>query len=131
MGTKQAPKRLCILVVEDNDLLRETFRLALYKDHAIYVAKGAKEGWRQYKEKKPDIVFMDINLPDGNGHDLTKQIKKDNPSTCVVMATVNDVVEEKERAANNHADGFIAKPFTKEEIDACIERCQTLKSRFG
>jgi len=120
---------MSILVVEDNDVLREMFRLALRGEYMVYAARSAKEGWRLYKEKKPAIVFMDIRLPDGNGHDLTKKIKEDDPQTYVVMATVNDIVEEKEKAAHNHADCFIAKPFSKDEIEDIINRCLDLKYR--
>jgi DNA-binding NtrC family response regulator len=126
---KQAHDKLKILVVEDSDILREIFRMALRDHETVFTAKGAKEGWKLYKEKSPDIVFMDIRLPDGNGHDLTKKIKEDNPATFVIMATVNDIVEEKEIAAHNHADGFITKPFNMREIDDCIERCLTLRAR--
>ena len=126
---EQDHQKLNVLVVEDNDLLREVFLLVLRAQHKAFGARGAKEGWRLYNEKKPDIVFMDIRLPDGSGHDLTRKIKEDNPLVYVIMATVNDFVEEKERAANNHADGFISKPFNKDEIADCIERCLTLKRR--
>jgi DNA-binding NtrC family response regulator len=122
-------KKLCVLVVEDNDLLRETFKLALRGEHLVFAAKGVNEGWLQYKAKNPDIVFMDIRLPDGSGHDLTKKIKADNPQTYVVMATVNDFIEEKEKAAHNHADGFIAKPFNKQEIADFIDRCLEMRAR--
>jgi DNA-binding NtrC family response regulator len=126
---EQHREKLNILVVEDNDLLREVYLLVLRAQHKVFGARGAKEGWRLYNEKKPDIVFMDIRLPDGSGHDLTRKIKEDDPLVYVIMATVNDIVEEKERAANNHADGFIAKPFNKDEINDCIERCLSLKQR--
>ena len=126
---KPEHEKLRVLVVEDNDLLREMFRLALRGQHAIFTASGAKEGLRLYQEKKPDLIFMDIRLPDGSGHDLTRKIKEDNPSAYVVMVTVNDFIEEKEKAAHNHADGFIAKPFNQQEINDVIERCLTLKNR--
>ncbi|MDD3370806.1 MAG: response regulator [Alphaproteobacteria bacterium] len=121
--------KLCILIVEDSTFLRDVFRKALRAHYSIYTAGGAKEGWRLYADKKPDIVFIDIGLPDGSGHDLTVQIKKDNPACYIVMATASTTFEEKEMAAHNHADGFITKPFNMREIDDCIERYLSIRSR--
>jgi DNA-binding response OmpR family regulator len=122
-------EKLCVLVVEDSPLLRDIFRKALRGRFAIYAASGAKEGWRLYEDKKPDIVFVDIGLPDGSGHDLTRKIKEHSSATYIVMATANDSIEEKETASHNHADGYIEKPFNMQEIEACIERCIALKER--
>jgi DNA-binding response OmpR family regulator len=122
-------KKLCVLVVEDSALLREIFRKALRGQYAVYAASGAKEGWMLYQDKRPDIVFVDIGLPDGSGHDLTRKIKEATPSAYIVMATANDTIEEKEIAAHNHADGYISKPFNMQEITDCIERCLVLKQR--
>jgi len=118
---------LSVLIVEDNDVSREVLRLALRDKHQIYAAKGEKEAWTLYKSKKPDVVFVDIRLSDGDGLHLTRRIKEDNPETYVVVMTVNDFEEEKEKAAQNFADSFIAKPFTQAEVEACLERCWTFK----
>ncbi len=122
---------LKVLVVEDNDVSREVLRLVLKDKHKIFTAKGEEEGWRLYKEKKPDIVFMDIRIADGDGLSLTRRIKEDDPKSYVVIMTVSDFDEEKEKAAENRADGFIAKPFTKAEIEDFIERYWILKVRGG
>lgn len=120
---------LCILVVEDSSFLKDIFRKSLRTNHKVYVASGVKEGWRLYVDKNPDIVFIDIGLPDGNGHDLTRMIKKDDPSTYVIVATASDNTEQKEISAHNHADGFIGKPFTMKEIEDCIQHCLDLRER--
>jgi len=122
-------EKLCVLVVEDSTFLRDVFRKSLRERFAVYAASGTKEGWRLYTDKKPDIVFVDIGLPDGSGHYLTRKIKEDDPSTYIVMATASDSIEEKEKASHNHADGYIAKPFNMQEIDDCIERCKEMKER--
>lgn len=121
--------KLRILVVEDSDFLREMFRRALRGEHAVYAAAGAKEGWRLYQEKEPDIIFVDIGLPDGNGHDLARKIKEYNPAAFVVMATASDFAEDREVADQNNADGYIAKPYNKQEINDYVDHCLFLNHR--
>jgi DNA-binding response OmpR family regulator len=126
---EQTHERLCILVVEDSDMLRKMFHKAFRDEHTVYAASGVKEAWRLYIDKNPPIVFVDIGLPDGNGHDLAHKIKEHNPAAYVVMATASDYVEDKEEAGHNHADGFITKPFNRQEIQDYIERCIALRRR--
>jgi DNA-binding response OmpR family regulator len=117
MQPKPTHERLCILVVEDSDVLREMFLHAFSSMHIVYAADKIEDGWKLYIDKNPDIVFLDISLPDGNGHDLALRIKKRNPNTYVVMATASRYTEDKQEAASNHVDGFLTKPFTKKEIN--------------
>ncbi|MDR3425194.1 MAG: response regulator [Alphaproteobacteria bacterium] len=126
---KQDHEHLRVLVVEDSDMLRVMFRKAFQVAHTIYAASGAKEGWRLYLDKTPDIVFVDIGLPDGNGHDLARMIKEKNPAAYIIMATASDYVEDKEKAGQNLADGFITKPYNKKEINDYIERCIDVRLR--
>jgi len=118
----QKQQKTRILVVEDNDIQRELFRLALRDQYLVYPASRAQDGWDLFTSKKPDLVFLDIRLPDGDGLDLARRIKESSPCTYVVMATLNDFVEAKEAASQIHADGFFTKPFNREEINDYIER---------
>lgn len=130
--TQQEPthERLGILIVEDSDLLREIFCRVLRDMHSVYTASGIKEGWRLYREKSPDIVFLDIGLPDGNGHDLACMIKEQNPATYVIMATASHSIENRDEAERNHVDGVIAKPFTKKEINDYVDRYMAVRHRI-
>lgn len=118
---KKARSPLHILVIEDSDFLREIFTTALDKEHVIETAKNAKDGWMLYMKKNPDIVFLDILLPDGNGHDLAYRIKERTPKTFVVMATASDYVDDKEEASFNRVNGYVTKPFDKKKIDEIID----------
>ncbi|MFA4994387.1 MAG: response regulator [Bdellovibrionales bacterium] len=119
---KKVRSPLHILVVEDSDLLRQIFSKTLGKEHIIEAAATAKEGLALYLKKNPDLVFLDILLPDGSGHDLAFQIKEHNPKTFVVMATASDYTDDKEEATFNRVDGFLTKPFSKQQIDDVIDR---------
>lgn len=113
---------LRILVVEDSDFLRQTLSTAMSALHEVAAVASAKEGWAAYLEKTPDIVFLDIMLPDGSGHDLAYQIKKRTPETFIVMATASHYADDKEEALFNRVDGFLTKPYGKDKIDEIIAR---------
>jgi DNA-binding NtrC family response regulator len=121
-GQKTLRSPLRILVVEDSDFLRQLFFTAFHDEHMIEAVSCAKDGWQLYIDKSPDIVFMDILLPDGNGHDLAHRIKERNPSAYVVMATASDYADDKAEADFNRVDGFITKPYDKQKINDIIDR---------
>jgi DNA-binding NtrC family response regulator len=68
------------------------------------------------KNVAPAIVFLDNHLPDGLGADFAAEIKKNYPSTKVIMITAYDTIEDREHAFKNGVDLFISKPFSKENI---------------
>jgi CheY-like chemotaxis protein len=115
-------KQLKILVVEDQQLLRRLLHEVLRGEHAVESVAGLHEGWNLYLEKAPDVAFLDIGLADGNGHDLARAIKQIDPDSCVVMVTANNTPDEIEAARFNHANGFVAKPYSKNQIFTCIDR---------
>jgi len=126
--TPKTRSPLNILVVEDSEFLREIFTTALGKEHVIETAKNAKDGWMLYMKKNPNIVFLDILLPDGNGHDLAYRIKERTPKTFVVMATASNYTDDKEEASFNRVDGYVTKPFDKKKIDEIIDHYWTARA---
>lgn len=74
---------------------------------------------------RPAILFLDNNLPDGLGIDFIYQIKKENPSTKIVIITADDTIADKTRALKAGADIFIGKPFTRDTINKTIDKLMT------
>lgn len=69
----------------------------------------------------PVIVFLDNHLPDGLGIDFVDHIKRNYPTTKIVMITAYDTNSDRQQAINKGVDIFIGKPFTKEAINAAME----------
>jgi DNA-binding response OmpR family regulator len=82
-----------------------------------------------YLEKSPNIVFIDIGLPDGSGNDLAQRIKAHNPSVYIVMATASHKTDDKVAAVRNHVDGYIGKPLRKKELGDLVERYKSHAQR--
>lgn len=109
-------ERPLILVVEDDpstNLLLTTLLSREVEAHAAHDAVSAVEA---YKRLVPDLVFLDIGLPDMDGLHLLERIKDGDPHACVVMLTANAFKQNIENAMKLGAKGFLAKPFTREKL---------------
>ena len=117
-----------ILIIEDEGDISLILNLMLKKEaieieHVTTLTKASVF----LKEQRTDIVIMDNQLPDGLGMDYIKTIKADYPTLKIIMITGNTNITDKETALQNGADIFIAKPFTKDQIQAAIESVSSLK----
>ncbi len=121
-------KNMNILIIEDEGDISLILNLMLKKEainieHVTTLAKAAT----QLQQQNPNIVIIDNQLPDGLGIDYIKQIKSNYPLIKIIMITGNADITDKDTALQNGADVFLAKPFTKEQIQAAIESVSSLK----
>lgn len=119
-------KNLNIFIVEDEGDICLILNLMLKKndveiEHVNTLAKAATF----LKEQKPQIIIIDNQLPDGLGIDYIKKIKIDYPALKIIMITGNAANTDKATALQNGADIFLAKPFTKEQIQAALTSLST------
>ena len=122
------------MLVEDNAGFRESLRKILsyrYPIMQLIEAKDGKEAITETDRHSPDLVFMDIQLPDKSGLELTSQIKSRYPDTIVVVLSNFDVPEYQEAAYRSGASYFISKDACMGEFLSLIERIMTneMKSR--
>jgi two-component system, response regulator YesN len=112
------------LIVEDNYFNRKTLK-DLFTGHFSSViveeASNGKEAAQIIEPFRPDLVIMDIRLPDVSGLELTKKIKEVNPNVKVLILTGHHYPEYKEAAARYGADGFLVKGGESKEILAMVE----------
>jgi len=106
------------LIVEDSASFRELVKDILHSQFPsmeIIEAKNGKEGMEQAASFHPDLIFMDIRLPDESGLELTKKIKASWPDTTIIILTHYDFPEYREAASKQGANHFLAKGATTEE----------------
>lgn len=123
-GQKPYRRQLHILVVEDQifsqKLLSEILRGVRVRNNNespfIDAVQGVREAWKIFLKKAPDITFVDLNLIDGSGHTLARAIKELDPQSQVIIVTANNFEEELNVARQNNVDGFITKPYNKQQI---------------
>ncbi len=113
-----------ILIADDNDNIREALSYLLEDEgYSLWLAKDGVETLARVKEVKPDILFLDIMMPEMNGYDVCRAIKEDPvlKKTYVIMLTAKGQVAEQERGREVGADEYIVKPFSPMEILAKIK----------
>src|SRR5215211_9399354 len=110
-----------ILVVDDDQVIRWTLREALQSwGFATVEASSAAEAVKQFLAELPAAVLLDIDLPDGSGLDVLRDIKHDEPDTIVIMITGNVHVSNTISALRGGAYDFIGKPINLEELRVTI-----------
>ena len=89
--------------------------------HPGYV-NSISEAMTAMDKNHPSIIFLDNRLPDGLGLDFISFVKKNHPSTKIIMITAHDSNVERKRAYHEGVDFFIGKPLNRELINAAIDK---------
>lgn len=119
MSSRNATKE--ILVVDDDQAIRWTLTEALQSWGFVPVeAASVAEAIKQFKAETPAAVLLDIDLPDGSGLDVLREIKRENPEAIVIMITGNVQIGNTISALRGGAYDFIAKPINLEELRVTI-----------
>jgi DNA-binding response OmpR family regulator len=109
-----------ILVVEDEPTLRETLAEALEADGFRTVQAGdGSSALERFRADKPDLVLLDLMLPELSGLDVTRQIRAES-SVPIVMLTARDSELDKVVGLELGADDYVTKPFSSRELSARI-----------
>ena len=109
-----------ILVVEDEPTLRETLAEALEADgfRAVQAADG-REALERFHAEQPDLVLLDLMLPELSGLEVTRRIRSES-SVPIVMLTARDAEVDKVVGLELGADDYVTKPFSFRELSARI-----------
>ncbi len=110
-----------VLLVEDDAVTRWMVRNALKNQCELITAPSANKAFAMYTSFTPDVVFLDINLPDNSGYAVLEWILKNDPGACVVMFSSNGALDNIVGAMEKGACGFISKPFLREHLLYYIE----------
>ncbi|EMP54659.1 response regulator receiver protein [Marinobacter santoriniensis NKSG1] len=69
-----------------------------------------------FADQEYQIILLDLGLPDGNGHDLMLEFKKQREEQHVVLVTADDSIESIQKAISAGANGYVVKPYSQEKI---------------
>ena len=109
-------KEPVILVCDDEEGIRESFKLILEDFYDLRFAKNGIEGLEMVKRSAPDLMFLDIKMPKQHGMDTLKKIKEARPDLPVVIVSGYQSVEIAQEAARYGASDYIPKPFESAQI---------------
>ncbi len=118
-----------ILLAEDDPLIADGIVDALQHSGFVvnWVASG-KEACASVHAEAPDILLLDLGLPDMDGLQVLAQTKRHAPSTQVLILTARDSIEDRVRGLDLGADDYLTKPFARAEL---LARLRVLERRLG
>ena len=116
-----------ILVVEDDRAIRVGLELNLkLEGYQVICAVDTESGLAIARERSPDLVVLDLMLPDGSGLDLLATLRREEKEMQVLILTARGLEEDKLRGLELGADDYMTKPFSLKEllarIDAALRR---------
>ncbi|MGB0373052.1 MAG: response regulator [Opitutales bacterium] len=121
---------LNIMIVEDSGLTRNKLKAMLEKlgHRVIAVADDGRQAVELYGEHLPDLVTMDITMPDIDGIEATKRIVRDYPDAVIMMITSHGHQQKVIKAIHVGAKGYLLKPITEEKL---VEQIDQVVSRIS
>ena len=114
-----------ILIVDDSIVSRKMLR-KLFETEGFEVAGEAingKEGYELYVKLSPDVVTMDVTMPEMNGIDSLRLIRKYDPNAKVILLTAAGQLEKKAEADELGAVCYLIKPYENKDIIDAINNC--------
>jgi len=111
-----------VLIVDDEVGTRESIKMILKHDYEVFLAKDAEEAFLQIKEHSPDVVLLDIILPDIDGLKVLEKIKESDPDVIVIMITATKTIKTAVEAMKLGAYDYVTKPFDIDELRLIISR---------
>jgi DNA-binding response OmpR family regulator len=111
-----------ILVIEDDKDIREYLREFLTENNFnVHLEEKGAAGISYFREHQPDLVLLDLGLPDMDGGSVSIQLKEIDPQISIIILTANSSVEDKIKQLNIGADDYLTKPFDAGELLARIK----------
>jgi DNA-binding NarL/FixJ family response regulator len=122
-----------VLLVDDHDIIRRGLRHAFERDRAFEVvgeAATATESIRQSAARQPDVVIMDLRLPDGSGLEATRALRKTSPAMGIVILTMYAGDDQLFGALEAGASAFVPKTAPADEVVAAARHAAAAPSAF-
>src|SRR3989442_2990207 len=118
------PKGISVFIIDDNEMTRTVLRMIIQGDtyDVIGDASNGKSGLESARKLRPDIICLDVVMPECDGLDVLTQIKEALPQTAVLMVTARNDRETVQTAIQRGASGFIIKPFNTGTVLDTMEK---------
>lgn len=112
-----------LLVVDDEPLICQSFHwVFVTREVEVVTAGTVGEGWRRVEEDQPDVIVLDLQLPDGSGLELFDRIRAADPRRPVIFLTAHATTETVIEAMKRGAFDYLVKPFDLEQMNGLLKR---------
>jgi two-component system response regulator MprA len=110
-----------VLVVDDDRAVRDALRRALTLDgYDVRVAEDGLDGLRSVDEARPDVIVLDVMMPDVDGLEVCRRLRAGGDRTPILMLTARDAVSDRIDGLDAGADDYLVKPFDVGELGARV-----------
>ena len=123
MNSTTKNNQIPILIVDDEKTAHQLYKLMLRKKgYKLFHAESGREALDVYK-KHPEIkiILMDIKMPDMNGYEATKEIRKTDKNTIIIAQTAYALASDKNKALKAGCNDHLAKPIDRIELLSKLE----------
>lgn len=111
-----------LLVVDDEPIICHSFRRVFASANVEIVTAGTvAEGWRRVESDRPDVIVVDLQLPDGTGLELFDRIRTVDPKRPVIFITAHGTTDAAIEAMKHGAFDYLAKPLDLENMSRLLE----------
>jgi two-component system KDP operon response regulator KdpE len=112
-----------ILVIDDEPQIRKLLNIILENSgHSVWQAENGKEGLIMAANHPPDLILLDLGLPDKSGHEVLKELRQWYNKSILILSVQNSE-EDIVKALDNGATDYLTKPFRTNELLARIRAC--------
>lgn len=123
--------RLAVLIIEDDRYISGFTEVSLRKEgYEVFLAESASEGFFLFASRTPELILLDLGLPDQDGLDFLREIRKKS-EVPVIVVSARGQEHEKIAALDAGADDYLTKPFYMGELLARIRVIERKKRRTG
>ena len=124
-------KKISILYVEDEQDVQEGYARTLKRiSKELFLASDGNEGIEIYKDKKPDLIITDINMPKKNGIKMAEEIKAIDENQAIIFTTAYTDSKHTLEALNLQVEGYIIKPVDKKKLKIKVESIKVFLRNF-
>ena len=125
--------RPSLLIVEDNEEIREYIANSLEKEYAVLMVEDGKQGLEKAFSKMPDIIISDIMMPVMDGLEMCRRLKEDIRTSHipVVLLTAKDTMDDQQEGYERGADSYLTKPFSIQMLRARIVNLLNARRRMA
>lgn len=114
-----------IFVVDDEDVVRNSLSKVLTKaGHSVKLFANGEDALADFKKEKPELVILDLKLPNKNGLDVLKEIKKTAPTVEVIMVSAFPLIDRAVEAVKSGAADYMIKPFNLADVRLTVSRIE-------
>lgn len=106
-----------VLVVDDDRAVRESLRRALeLHGFAVALAPDGVEALQQVRNRRPDVIVLDVNMPGADGYSVARRLRQDGDDIPILMLTARDDVPDRVAGLEAGADDYLVKPYALDEL---------------